>query len=152
MLTVLKKLCSRCNYRMIPISSKFCEECEVNAVEEKKVIAKHYDKHLRNKKSKSFYNSKEWLDIRAILLKRYFNLDLYDYYVNRKITKANTVHHIEELNEAWEKRLDINNLFPLTSNNHNKIDALYNSDKKAAQNMLRELKQRFEIEFIGGGG
>lgn len=150
-MTVLKKLCPKCNFRMVPISSKYCEVCSINAAEEKKTIVKHYDKHLRNKKAKSFYNSAEWLKIRAVILRMYYELDIYDYYVNNKISKANTVHHIEELSEAWEKRLDIDNLFPITSKNHNKIDALYNTDKKAAQNMLRELRNRFINEFGVGG-
>lgn len=132
---------------MISFSEKYCTVCSKTAVEEKRIITKHYDKHSRDKKAKSFYNSVEWIKTRNLVLKKYHSLDIYDYYVNKKMTQANTVHHIEELSESWEKRLDIDNLMPLSSRNHNKLDYLYNTDKKAAQNMLRDLMKRFEAEF-----
>lgn len=128
----------------------YCEE-HIHIYEERKTQRnKHYDKRVRYNKDKrytEFYHSKEWKSLREYLLKLYNGIDIYAYYVDNKIVVANTVHHIEEIKDNWDKRLDTYNLFPLSEGSHNKIHTLYKKDKLATQKLLRELLERFRKQF-----
>lgn len=141
----LLKLC-RCG-KKISIGDRYCEECNKKVEQYKKDNNKYYDKHRRNKKSTEFYHSQEWINLRAFVLSKYKGLDLYAYYVEKRIVYASPVHHIIEIEEDWEKRLDISNLIPLSNANHNKMDALYKKDKKGTQMLLFELLSRWKREI-----
>lgn len=80
-------------------------------------------------------------------MRKYMGLDLYEYYINKQIVYAEAVHHIVELSEDWERRLDVGNLIPLTAGNHSMIHKLYQKDKKKAQQMLIGLLKQWEQEF-----
>ena len=74
--------------------------CEKHQAEEKKQRAEAnrcYDRYLRDKQLEAFYKSIAWIRTREFVLNKYNHIDLYDYYINNKVTKANTVHHIIEL-------------------------------------------------------
>ena len=97
----------------------YCDEhthVPKNKVNERK---KHYDVYKRDKRYSDFYNSPEWTRVRKYILILYNGIDIYAYYIQNKIVIANTVHHIIELRDDWEKRLDVDNLFPLSDDNHN---------------------------------
>lgn len=128
---------------------RFCFKHHNQNQKQRKESDKYYDEHLRNKQARLFYKSNAWLVTRQYVLTMYNFIDLYDYYINHRITRANTVHHIEELEEAWEKRLDISNLIPLSSSNHNHMDVLYRNDKKGTQSLLRELLSRWKTNMKG---
>lgn len=124
--------------------------CEKHQAEEKKQRAEAnrcYDRYLRDKQLEAFYKSIAWIRTREFVLNKYNHIDLYDYYINNKVTKANTVHHIIELKEDWSRRFDIGNLFPLSSANHNVIDGLYQKDKRSAQKLLFQLLERWQKEM-----
>lgn len=124
--------------------------CEKHQAEEKKQRAEAnrcYDRYLRDKQLEAFYKSIAWIKTREFVLNKYNHIDLYDYYINNKVTKANTVHHIIELKEDWSRRFDIGNLFPLSSANHNVIDGLYQKDKRSAQKLLFQLLERWQKEM-----
>jgi len=123
--------------------------CEKHKRESVKIKNSKYDKLNRNKKAKEFYNSSEWINTSNRVLNNYKGLDLYAYYVENKIVFANTAHHIIELMDDWDKRLDINNLFPVSSSSHKKIHLLYLENKKETQEMLFSLLDKFKKEFIG---
>ncbi|MFN1842439.1 HNH endonuclease [Clostridioides difficile] len=75
-------------------------------------------------------------------------MDLWDYYINKKITTANTVHHIIELSEDEELALEENNLITLSSKTHKKIHTLYERDgitKKETQAKLKEILRLHKI-------
>lgn len=109
----------------------------------------YYDNFIRNKMNNIFYHSKEWIATREYILKKYKGLDLYAFFIEKKIITATTVHHIEELNENWDRRLDVENLIPLSSSNHNKIHGMYEKDKEAAQKLLFDLLKRWKDEYEG---
>lgn len=78
-----------------------------------------YDKYKRNREAKRFYNSAAWQRCRGVVLIR-------DNYLCQKclkqgkITTADMVHHIEDLQDAPEKALDLDNLVSLCNPCHNK--------------------------------
>ncbi|WP_427340638.1 HNH endonuclease [Caloranaerobacter sp. DY30410] len=121
----------------------YCEEHRILAEQSRKEMNKYYDENIRDKRAAAFYNSSEWQRIRETVLNKYKGLDLYAFFIDKKIIYATTVHHIEEIKDNWNKRLDIDNLFPISESNHNKIHALYKKDKKGTQKMLKELLKKW---------
>lgn len=143
----LKRLC-RCGI-VIDHLERYCVECERKYQKERAVANRHYDKNIRNKRATAFYNSPEWIKTREYILVKYKGLDLYAFFIEKKIVYANTVHHIVEIKEDWSRRLDIKNLFPLSSSNHNVIDGLYRKDKEGTQTLLFQLLYRWNKEYRG---
>ena len=141
----LKKTCT-CG-KIIDYSNRYCDDCAKKNEEYKAQRYKYYDNNIRDKQSTAFYNSIEWEATRTDVLRTYKGLDLYEYYINKKIVYADTVHHIVELKEDWNRRLDLSNLFPLTSSNHSMIHKMYKKDKQGTQKLLFELLKRWENEF-----
>ncbi len=141
----LKKTCT-CG-KIIDYSQQCCDECKVKYEQYKAQRYKHYDKNIRSKDTTAFYNSTEWEKARAEALRKYKGLDLWEYYINKKIVYADTAHHIIELKDDWSRRLDISNLFPLSSSNHSMIHKLYKKDKQGTQKLLFELIKRWEEEY-----
>lgn len=145
----LKKLC-RCG-RIIDYKQKYCDKCSKKYKQERAEYQRYYDEHIRDQQAAAFYNSPEWLKTRNFILRKYKGLDLYAFFIEKKIVYADTVHHIEELKENWDRRLDIPNLFPLSSSNHNKIHAMYEKDKKSTQALLFGLLEKWNREYEGVG-
>lgn len=143
----LKKTCA-CG-RLIDYAIPYCGECQARRVQEQAARHRHYDKHIRNRDAADFYNSAEWEVVRAKVMRRCKRLDLYEYYINKQIIYADSVHHIVELTEDWMRRLDIGNLIPLaqrTQGNHSMIHKLYLKDKQKTQQLLFGLLHRWEDE------
>lgn len=143
----LMKQC-RCG-KVIDHKKKYCSECEKKYQQEKYESNKYYDKYIRDKRSTAFYNSPEWIKAREYILGKYKGLDLYAFFIEKKIVYADTVHHIEELKENWNIRLNITNLIPLSNSNHNVIHAMYEKDKKGTQRLLFSLLERWREEYEG---
>jgi hypothetical protein len=101
------------------------------------------------KERQDFYNSGMWKDFRESTAVHQFGLDLIEWNKGR-VVDAETYHHIEEVREAWDKRLDKDNVIGMTQDNHNKIHALMKrskKDKEAIQKALKELIVRFNAEY-----
>lgn len=141
---MLKKTC-KCG-KIIKYSEQYCDTCN----DSRKDYYKHYDNNYRDKKSAAFYNSIEWEKTRRFILGKYKDLDLYAYYIGKELVHADTVHHIEELKDNWDRRLDITNLFPLSSSNHSKIHKMYLKDKQGTQQLLLNILKKWENEFVKG--
>ncbi|MEG6613754.1 hypothetical protein V6C42_12940 [Pseudoclostridium thermosuccinogenes] len=144
---LLKKLC-RCG-TLIDAGRKYCSSCERKYQQEKAEANRYYDKNIRDKKAAAFYNSPEWETTRKYVLAKYKGLDLYAFFIEKKIAFADTVHHIEELRDNWDRRLDITNLIPLSSSNHNRIHSMYEKDKVNTQNLLFGLRERWRETYEG---
>lgn len=128
----------------------YCDTHKEIAEQKQAERNKFYDKNIRHRKDKKytdFYHSTEWETVREYALSLYNNIDIYAYYIDKQILIANTVHHIAELKEDWDKGLDIYNLFPLSDSSHNKIHALYKKDKEGTQRLLIQLLKRWRKEF-----
>lgn len=128
----LNKYC-RCG-KQIPIQNKCCDDCIGYYQKQNAKYQKKYDSTKRV--NADFYESLEWKSIREVVITKANGLDLYEYYINKAIVKANTVHHIIEVKEDYELRLDITNLIPLSASNHKKIHKKYLRNKRATQQML----------------
>ncbi|XOT28936.1 HNH endonuclease [Bacillus subtilis subsp. subtilis] len=79
----------------------------------------YYDKHKRDPEARAFYKSKAWTECRALALTRDHGL-CQDCLKERKITKAQTVHHIKELRDHPELALTLENLVSLCNPCHNR--------------------------------
>lgn len=134
---MMKKTC-KCG-KTIPYSEKYCSEC----AKEHKQDTTYYDKYNRNKESRAFYHSKEWLCIRAYVMARYNGLCLYSLYVEGELVPADVVHHIVELSEDDSKALDFDNLIPLCSSVHSSLHSNYRESDKV---MLRQLLKKWRDE------
>lgn len=80
---------------------------------------KHYDKYKRDQTARAFYKSVAWQKARELALVR-------DSYMcqkclrNKRVTKANVVHHIKELRDYPNLALELDNLESLCHSCHNK--------------------------------
>ena len=149
---MLWKRC-RCG-ELIPQGMKECEKCAAKReAGQQREAGKHretgqqaggmsrhmeYNIYRRDKQAAAFYISPEWRRLRALILQKYDGLDPYAYAVQHRIMTADIVHHITELDEDWNRRLDPTNLIPLSAGNHGIISALYKreKDKKETQQLL----------------
>ena len=129
---MLKKFCSCCNNCLIDINEKYCEKCKIKKEKEIKENRKDYFKRYnenRDKEIYSFYNSKEWTSIRAVIKQR--DLGLCQVCLQQKIlTPMHTVHHIIELKEDYSLRTTESNLISVCSTCHHKIHRAYDTDAK----------------------
>lgn len=139
----LTKFC-RCG-KQIAITDKCCSECILYYQNKNAKYQKTYDKTKRE--NESFYHSDEWIRIRVLIISTYIGLDLYEYFINNRIVKADTVHHIIELKEDYSKGLDINNLIPLSASSHRKIHKMYLKRKKETQDMLFDILKRAKLNI-----
>lgn len=146
----LRKLC-QCG-KIIDYNMKRCNQCEEKFKQQKKESDRYYDKNVRRKRDKKYYNfyrSKEWEVLRKNVLSHYNHIDIYQLYINNKIVVANTVHHIIEVREDWNKRLDFDNMFPCSSETHSSdIDRLYNRDKEEAKKVLLRLLEKYKKDYM----
>lgn len=140
-----------CN-SLIKYKEKYCEKHAHLENEKKKERHKHYDSHRKEDKEWKFYRSKEWLKVRQLILNHFNYIDIYTYFMDEKIIKANTCHHIIEIREDWSKRISLINLFPCSESSHAKIHKLYEKDKEGTQKLLNDLIKRWHKEVARGGG
>lgn len=140
---IVRMLWKRCRCgELIPQGMKVCEACTVGSSSGQMSRHMEYNMYRRDKKAAAFYVSGNWRKMRDYMLKMYDGLDLYAYYVQHRIVTADMVHHIVELEEDWNRRLDPENLFPLSNGNHGVISALYKKDeatKKQTQQLLEKI-------------
>ena len=78
-----------------------------------------------------------------------------EYYTTGIVITAEQYHHIEEVTEAWHRRLDRDNVIGLSEANHRRIHKEYDRGymaKKKMQRTLYDMLQRFRREFGDSGG
>lgn len=126
-----------------------CSECLKDYEKNKKDKYKDYKRNRTDKKEQLFYSSSNWIDARNKVKRKYKGLCLYSYYVLGKIVYTDYVHHIIYLkdNGGWDKRLNIDNLIPVCASVHEVIHRTEGKDKAKMQELLMELKDRWEKEF-----
>lgn len=79
---------------------------------------KFYDTHKKDKRIVSFYNSKEWKNMRIKALER-DNYLCVNCLLKGMYAQATSVHHIVKIKLDWARRLDIFNLKSLCEKCHN---------------------------------
>lgn len=146
---MLLKSC-RCG-KLIPQSMKTCKECE------QKYQSRHieYNNTRRDKRAAEFYICKQWRVLRPIIMSAYDNIDIYALYVLNEIKTldaSDPIHHIIELEEDWEQRLNPLNLIPLKQETHNTITALYKQSEASKRATQKKLKSLIDFHFREAGG
>lgn len=111
---------------------------------------KEEDKDKKQSKEKKFYSSAAWQKVRSKAISQCNGLDVYSYYVFRRIEPGQTVHHIEPVKTCWDKRYDVDNLIYLTEANHQLIHKMMGEGSGKTKEivlLLRELVFRFRQEI-----
>lgn len=153
-MALLKQCSHRGCRKILKDSVRFCDYHQAKFEAEEKERYKEYQnrrlKDKEKKKHQQFYNSDNWKRVRDVAIGDYLGIDIYEYYTTGRIVSGEMVHHIIELNEDWNCRLDIGNLIYLTERNHRNIHAIYdksNKDKRIMQDKLFNLIYKFNKEF-----
>ncbi|PGC80400.1 HNH endonuclease [Bacillus toyonensis] len=94
---------------------KYCEKHQDKVQES----ARHYDKYIRNKSSRSFYNSRLWKGMRELMYRRDHGLCV-QCRSKDIIQIGDVVDHIIPIRVEWSKRLEPTNLQTLCHACHNK--------------------------------
>ena len=137
--------CPTCR-NLVEYPNVFCKEHE----DSDKQRYKQYKATRTDKKEQALYKSAIWYSVKESVISSCFGIDIYKFYTENLIETVELVHHIIEVKEDWNKRLDTDNLIALTEESHSKIHHIYNQSKEAkkeCQAMLRQFKQRFDKEF-----
>lgn len=139
---------------MCNAEDKYCSYHQDKVNKQERERYKEYSKRRREdkeqKKYQDFYNSNDWKRIRDAEISICNGIDIIEYYRTGKVVQGERVHHIIELDEDWNCRLDINNLIYLTEQNHRRIHAEYNKgerEKKQMQQVLFALLEKWNKEF-----
>lgn len=137
--------------RLIPQSMKMCETCEQRQQEQP---SRHtvYNNTRRDARAAAFYLSKEWRKMRECIISVYDGIDIYALYVECEILSCEPVHHIIELEEDWEQRLNPLNLIPLNQRTHNTITALYKKSKESMRATQTQIRALITHHFKEAGG
>lgn len=139
---MLKKFC-RCG-KIISQQEKICSKCQEKnsnyiARNNKEAYAK-YKSNRTDTREQQFYVSKEWIITRDVVKNRDNGLcklcnD------KGKITFVDTVHHIEELKEAWSIRTSQGNLICLCNRCHYYVHMKYKKSEASKKEMKDRLKR-----------
>ena len=126
---------------LIPVNQPYCD---------KHNRQREYDKSIRyttDAKLHSFYLSKEWQQVRNTIHDKYYGLCVWSYY-HGEIKPYEEVHHIEPIRVDWNRRLDTDNLIPLTHRAHMLVEAEYKKGNMLSmQSELYKLIKQWEQEF-----
>jgi hypothetical protein len=79
-------------------------------------------------------------------------VDIYALYVRQELKNCEPVHHIVELEEDWEQRLNPLNLIPLSQSSHSIITSLYKQSKSSMRETQKLLRTLIEYHFREAGG
>ncbi|WP_328031817.1 HNH endonuclease signature motif containing protein [Halalkalibacterium halodurans] len=96
----------------------YCKIHEKNAVENQRIKQRAYNRYGRDPVIDAFYKSPEWRRLRALAFER--DNGLCQRCLKRGILKrADVVHHLIEVKEDWNRRLDLEILESLCHGCHN---------------------------------
>jgi len=144
--------CSKCKKKV-----EQYKQCECMIQAKKDSYKRYRDRRRIDKEEKTrqdFYSSRDWLRLREVVKVDCYGMDIVIWYKDEIVELGHTVHHIIEISEDWNSRLDVNNLIYVTEQTHKVIHAEYNKgekEKKAMQKLLFNLLDRFNNEFRNKG-
>ena len=144
---LLKHICPVCG-KVIPINQPRCPEHPSRH--------KEYDdniRYVRDKKYHNFYLTSAWGAAKTLAINKANGICVYTFFFEKKLVACEDVHHIVPLKDNWERRLDVDNLIPLTHRTHMQIEKEYREGEKAKiQALLFDLKRRYEGTILDHGG
>lgn len=142
----LYSLCERCSTK-IAYRTKYCDRCKtkeyVDRIQEHKVKYRKYnsDRYIKDKGNESyrlFYTTQAWKNKRAEILRR-DNHECQMCKVLCKYEVATDVHHILNLRDNYDKRLDNDNLISLCHECHyNIVHALDLNNKSKIEKYINQ--------------
>lgn len=147
---ILKQCSHRGCSKIIDSNLKHCDYHSKKYEEHNKKRYKEYKLRREDKAEQKFYNTDEWKRIRAACISLQNGIDIVEYYRTGKVVQAEAYHHIEELKDNWERRLDVDNIIGLTERNHRRVHAVYlkgDKEKKSMQRTLLALLDKYYKEF-----
>ena len=100
-----------------------------------------------NQKENRFYSSTRWQKFRDdIMQDRGYRCEVCTYVFNdrRKFTVAEELHHVEYIRDAWDKRLDEDNVVCLCHEHHKLIHKNNIRDKKDLEKFIGKLKESWD--------
>lgn len=105
--------------------------------------AKRKNMSDRTARENKFYSSQAWQTMRlSVLVKARYKCWVAEQL--GEIEVANHVHHIEYVGDAWEKRMDIDNLIPISAHYHKLIHKLNINSKEKLEKFIEDLKKEKE--------
>lgn len=138
---MIKKLCSYPGcHKVVEAGVKYCDK---HRETDRKKYREYKQRRMRDEQEarrQQFYNSKAWEQFRAAQAAAQLGIDIYEYYTTGRIIDAVNYHHIQEITEAWARRLDAANVIGLSEANHRRIHKEYDRSYKASLLMLRRLR------------
>lgn len=153
---MIKKLCSYPScHKVVEAGVKYCDK---HRETDRKKYREYKQCRMRDEQEarrQQFYNSKAWEQFRAAQAAAQLGIDIYEYYTTGRIIDAENYHHIQEITEAWARRLDAANVIGLSEANHRRIHKEYDRSykaKKKMQKILYEMLEQFYREFVLTGG
>ncbi|MDU1413452.1 MAG: HNH endonuclease [Clostridium sp.] len=141
---MIYKYCCKCN-KKIEHTKKMCDECTLKYGTMERERYRRYKEKRKDSVEQSFYNSTPWLKKRDMIKDRDNNLCLICFLKYKLFISCDCVHHITELKEDWEQRLDEDNLICLCAKCHKEVHKLYIKslkDKEECKKMLRVLIEK----------
>lgn len=105
--------------------------------------AKRENQSDKTARENKFYSSRAWQTMRlSVLVKARYKCWVAEQL--GEIAVASSVHHIEFIGEAWEKRLEIDNLIPISVHYHKLIHKLNINSKEKLNKFIEDLKREKE--------
>ena len=137
---MLKRLCPVCGRSKLPGVPCECQR------------GRHrlYDKMQRDAARASFYHSGQWAQTQKAIKARAGGCDEYVKATEGRLVPADTVHHIEPLEDAPAAALALDNLILVSRRTHKRIHDHYAmglNEKTAMQGRLREALARVRRPF-----
>lgn len=146
------KFCARCNTK-IPHTERYCTKCKEEVEKNNRKRYKRYNmERYSNKEERkyiNFYSSNEWINERDFIKIRDCGLCIpcfYSLYNGEEVVykeedtcSSDYVHHIIELKEDWDKRIDDMNLISVCSCHHDRIHREYEKGIKEKAKMQKAL-------------
>lgn len=86
----------------------------------KKLKREHYDRFIRDKENKRFYDSARWHKAKRMKLARNPLCELCQQ--EGRVTPADVVHHIISVSKDSDRNLDLNYLVSLCHEHHNRVE------------------------------
>lgn len=149
---MIKKLCSYPGcHKVVETGVKYCSKHKDTDRKKYREYKRQRMKDEEEARRQQFYNSKGWEAFRVAQAAAQLNIDIYEYYTTGKIVEAENYHHIQEITEAWGRRLDAANVIGLSEANHRRIHKEYDRSYKAKRKMqmiLYTMLERFCREFV----
>lgn len=149
----IKKLCPKCGKVLIDKSDKYCDKCQSIVDKADRDRYRDYNRNRieNDREYVKFYNSIQWIRLRDSVKARYFGLcipclykamvdNILPIYKGEDTGCCEYVHHIVEVKDCWEDRLNRDNLICVCSSCHKQIHDRYDKSKDSKIKCQNELQ------------